>query len=61
MAANDDGKLYGIEINGRKVKMPGGPATGREIKDAAIKDGVAIQPNFVLQSGTAQRYEQGDR
>ena len=29
--------------------MPAGPATGLEIKEAAIKEGVNIQPNFVLQ------------
>ena len=38
-----------IEVNDHKVKMPGGPATGLEIKEAAIKQGVNIQPNFVLQ------------
>ena len=38
-----------IEVNGHKVKMPAGPATGLEIKESAIKQGVQIQPNFVLQ------------
>ena len=56
---NDDGGLDGsvggepktvtIEVNGHKVEMLEGPATGQEIKAAAIKHGVAIQPNFVLQ------------
>ena len=42
-------KTVTIEVNNHKVTMPAGPATGREIKDAAIKAGVNIQPNFVLQ------------
>ena len=42
-------KTVTIEVNGHKVEMPEGPATGQEIKVAAIKEGVAIQPNFVLQ------------
>ena len=29
--------------------MPAGPATGLEIKEGAIKQGVNIQPDFVLQ------------
>ena len=50
MATNDEGsKTVTIEVNGRKVEMPEGPATGREIKDAAVKHGVPIQLNFVLQ------------
>ena len=49
MATNSEGsKTVTIEVNGHKVEMPEGPATGLEIKDAAIKNGVAIQPNFVL-------------
>ena len=42
-------KTVTIELNDHKVTMPAGPATGREIKDAAIKAGVNIQPTFVLQ------------
>lgn len=42
-------KTVTIEVNGHKIKMLGGPATGQEIKDAAIKEGVEIEPNFVLQ------------
>ena len=38
-----------IEVNDHRVTMPAGPATGREIKGAAISAGVNIQPNFVLQ------------
>ena len=42
-------KTVTIEVNDRKVEMPAGPATGLEIKEAAIKQGVNIQVNFVLQ------------
>ena len=44
-----DIKTVTIEVNEHKVHMPAGPATGLEIKEAAIKDGVNIQLNFVLQ------------
>ena len=42
-------KIVIIEVNGHKVKMLGGPTTGQEIKDAAIKEGIQIESNFVLQ------------
>lgn len=42
-------KKVTIEVNGHKVKMLEGPASGLEIKDAAIKQGVGITVNFVLQ------------
>lgn len=42
-------KTVTIEVNDHKVKMPAGPATGFEIKEAAIKQGVNILLNFVLQ------------
>ena len=42
-------KTVTIEVNDRKVEMPAGPATGLEIKEAAIKQGVNIQVNFMLQ------------
>lgn len=42
-------KTVTIEVNDHKVEMPGGPATGLEVKEAAIKQDVNIQPNFVLQ------------
>ena len=42
-------KTVTIEVNDHKVEMPAGPATGLEIKDAANKQGVNIQQNFVLQ------------
>ena len=38
-----------VEVNDHKVKMPAGPATGLEIKEAAIDQDVKIQLNFVLQ------------
>ena len=40
------GKTVTIEVNDHKVEMPAGPATGLEIKNAAIKQGVNIQPNL---------------
>lgn len=42
-------KTVTIEVNSHKVKMRAGPATGLEVKEAAIKQGVEIQQNFVLQ------------
>ena len=51
-------KTVVIEVNAHKVEMPAGPATGLEIKEAAIKQDVKIQLNFVLQvqlpNGSAQ-------
>ena len=46
---NEGGKTIEIEVNDQKVKMIEGPATGLEIKLAAVDQGVAIQANFVLQ------------
>ena len=42
-------KKVEIEVNGNKVEMLEGPASGLEIKQAAIKQGVGIKENFVLQ------------
>ena len=42
-------KTVTIEVNDHKVEMLAGPATGIEVKEAAIKQGVDIQLNFVLQ------------
>ncbi len=42
-------KKVEIEVNGNKVEMLEGPASGLEIKQAAIKHGVSIKENFVLQ------------
>ena len=54
-----------IEVNGHKVEMPSGPATGLEVKQAAIKDGVNIQLSFVLQvqlpNGSAKIVGDGDK
>ncbi|UPK05755.1 multiubiquitin domain-containing protein [Bradyrhizobium sp. 170] len=38
-----------ITVNEQPVNLKGHSATGTEIKAAAIAQGVAIQPNFVLQ------------
>ena len=42
-------KTVTIEVNDHKVEMPAGPATGRQIKEAAIKAEVKIELSFVLQ------------
>lgn len=61
----DVDKIVTIEVNGQKVEMPSGPATGLEIKEAAIKDGVNIQLSFVLQvqlpNGSAKIVGDGDK
>ena len=38
-----------VTVNETPVKLRGRTATGAEIKTAAIKQGVLIQPNFILQ------------
>ena len=38
-----------ISVNGRDVEIEGKSATGLEIKNAAIKRGIPIRENFVLQ------------
>lgn len=38
-----------VEVNSRDVTLSGKDATGLQIKEAAIAQGVSIQPNFVLQ------------
>lgn len=38
-----------IEVNGKAVVVEDKDMTGAEIKDAAIAQGVQIQPTFVLQ------------
>ena len=43
------GHLISIFVNEQPVKLHGDEATGAEIKEAAIKQGVLIKPNFVLQ------------
>ena len=42
-------KKITIEVNGHKVEMLEGRASGLEIKEAAIKQGVGITVKFVLQ------------
>ena len=42
-------KKVEIEVNGKKVQILEEPASGLEIKRAAIKQGVGIKENFVLQ------------
>ena len=42
-------KVVEIEVNDHKVKMHEGPATGLEIKQAAVAQDVPIQTSFVLQ------------
>ncbi|MDE0006444.1 MAG: hypothetical protein OXQ29_27455 [Rhodospirillaceae bacterium] len=49
LSGPDLDKFVTIQVNGHKVKMSGDPATGLEIKEAAIEQGVNIQLNFVLQ------------
>ena len=44
-----DLKKVEIEVNGNKVEMLEGPASGLEIKQEAIRQGVGIKENFVLQ------------
>ncbi len=44
-----DPKKVEIEVNGKKVEMLEGPASGLEIKEEAIRQGVGIKENFVLQ------------
>lgn len=54
-----------ITVNEMPVKLKGHTATGAEIKAAAIGQGVAIQPNFVLQeelpNGTSRVVGDNDR
>ena len=42
-------KHVDVEVNSRDVTLFGKEATGLQIKEAAIAQGVSIQPNFVLQ------------
>jgi len=53
-----------ITVNEQPVTMEGKSATGAEIKAAAIAQGVAIKPNFVLQeelpNGTGRVIGDGD-
>jgi len=42
-------KKIEIEVNSKKIQMPEGLASGLEIKQAAIGQGVSITVKFVLQ------------
>ena len=42
-------KKVEIEVNSNKVEMLEGPTSGLEIKQEAIRQGVGIKENFVLQ------------
>ena len=47
-AAGQTTKQITISLNNRPVTLPDHKATGREIKEAAINQGVPIQIDFVL-------------
>lgn len=47
--AHGKGPEFTISVNEQEVELRGTTATGREIKAAAVDQGVAIQVNFVLQ------------
>ena len=51
----DHGKHHTVtvEVNSRHVELAGHEATGLQIKEAAIAQGVSIQANFVLQQELA--------
>lgn len=46
---HEDKREVTVTVNGQPVKLEGHTATGYEIKAAAIKQGVQIQQNFILQ------------
>ena len=46
-----------VTVNGRPVELPKSHVTGGEIKAAAIAQGVAIQPNFILQRDLPNGHE----
>lgn len=41
-------KAVTMSVNGQAVEMPKGEASGAEIKEAAVAQGVAIAPDFSL-------------
>jgi hypothetical protein len=62
---NETTKAITITVNGASVQMVDRHVTGAAIKDAAIANGVPIQPDFVLYerrgaSGTYTRISDGD-
>lgn len=54
-----------IKVNNHEVRMPAGPTTGLDIKNAAIDQDVNIQPDFVLQvqlpNGSSKVVGDGDK
>ncbi len=50
-------KTYVIQVNTQNVTMQQHKATGAEIKAAAITQGVAIEPGFVLSVMHGDRYD----
>jgi Multiubiquitin len=46
-----------VTVNGQPVDLPDREMTGREIKEAAIEQGVKIQPSFQLSVKHGNRYE----
>ena len=50
-------KTYVIQVNTQNVTMQQPKATGAEIKAAAIAQGVAIEPEFVLSVKHGDRYD----
>jgi hypothetical protein len=50
-------KSYVIQVNTQNVSMPQHKATGAEVKAAAIAQGVAIEPGFVLSVKHGARYD----
>jgi hypothetical protein len=47
--------LVAIVVNTKAVQIPGPTATGLQIKEAAIADGVQIQLSFQLSEKTGER------
>ena len=52
-----DIKTVTIEVNEHKVDMPAGPATGLEVKEAAIKEGGQHSTELRAASPTTERIE----
>ena len=51
--AREESREVTVSVNEQPVRLEGHTATGSEIKAAAIKQGVQIQQNFVLQEELA--------
>ncbi|WP_194820972.1 multiubiquitin domain-containing protein [Micromonospora sp. S-DT3-3-22] len=46
-----------VSVNNQQVELPERRVTGRDIKQAAVAQGVHIQPNFQLSVKRGNRYE----